>query len=75
VSWAWPCLQVFDDRGRLVRTLVDGPAPAEEAVAVWNGRDDHGRAVRPGVFSCRLRIGNDYHRTLKTTMLLAGAAP
>jgi hypothetical protein len=48
-------LQVFDARGRLVRTLVDGPQTAGEHVAVWNGRDDRGRTVASGVYTSVLQ--------------------
>lgn len=44
-------LRVFDATGRLVRVLVRGEQmPAGNREAVWNGRDDAGRAVSAGVY-------------------------
>jgi flagellar hook assembly protein FlgD len=47
-------LAVYDARGALVRGLVDDTREAGRFVAVWPGRDDGGRAVRPGVYYVRL---------------------
>jgi flagellar hook assembly protein FlgD len=40
--------------GALVRTLVDGALPAGPRAAVWDGRDDSGRAAPAGVYVFRL---------------------
>jgi len=63
VSWALPRagavrLDVFDARGRLVRTLLAGQAPAGAGSLVWNGDDDGGRAVPSGVYHLRLSTGD-----------------
>jgi hypothetical protein len=51
-------LEVFDMRGRLVRTLRDGvKETAGNRNAIWKGRDDRGRHVSGGVYMCRLRAG------------------
>ncbi len=42
-------LRIYDARGRLVRTLLDG-APVPSGRARWDGRDDDGHAVAPGVY-------------------------
>ncbi|MCB1182189.1 hypothetical protein KDM41_02070 [bacterium] len=48
-------LRVYDLQGRLVRTLVDDVAAAAGPFeAVWDGRDDRGRAAAAGVYLCRL---------------------
>lgn len=47
-------LRVFDVRGRLVRTLVNGDAAAGEGMVVWQGRDDRGHQLADGVYFCRL---------------------
>jgi hypothetical protein len=50
-------IDVFDIRGRLVRSLVrETKAPGAHEVT-WNGRDDGGNAVSSGVYLYRLRIG------------------
>lgn len=43
-------LRLFDVRGALVRTLKDGPDDAGGHVVDWDGRDDAGRLVAPGVY-------------------------
>jgi len=50
-------LVVFDVEGRLVRTLVDGTLPEGRRTVPWNGLDDGGRSVSPGVYFSRLRFG------------------
>lgn len=47
-------LEVFDARGRLVRTLVDGQLDADQHVVTWHGRDEGGRQVASGVYLYRL---------------------
>jgi len=47
-------LQVFDARGRRVRTLVDETLPEGRHHADWDGRDDRGRVVATGVYHARL---------------------
>ncbi len=48
-------LDVYDARGRLVRTLVDGPRPAGPQAVTWDGRDAAGRDAASGVYFYRLR--------------------
>jgi hypothetical protein len=45
---------LYDARGRLVRTLFDGPAPAGTSTVDWDGLDDAGRAVSSGVYTYAL---------------------
>ncbi len=47
-------LQVFDRSGRHVRTLENRSLAAGAHWAVWNGKDDQGRAVASGVYFLRL---------------------
>ena len=47
-------LDIFDTQGRLVRRLVRGELPAGAHIAIWDGADDSGTRVPPGVYSCRL---------------------
>lgn len=47
-------LQVFDAKGRLVRTLVDGLVADGMHEVVWDGRDDDGRDVPSGVYFSRV---------------------
>lgn len=50
-------IRIHDVRGRLVRSLVNGPVEAGTHTAIWNGRDDRGRAVASGVYVLRLEAG------------------
>jgi hypothetical protein len=48
-------LQIFDVRGRLVRTLVNGPRTAGRLVVPWDGTDNRNQLVASGVYFYRLR--------------------
>ena len=50
-------LHVYDMLGRRVKTLVAEWKPAGGYVAVWDGKDDHGRAVATGSYVYRLTAG------------------
>jgi hypothetical protein len=47
-------LRIYSVDGRLVRTLIDGHLPAGPYTAIWDGRDESGRAVASGVYFCSL---------------------
>jgi FlgD Ig-like domain len=47
-------LEVLDLQGRRIRTLVDGPAAAGPHASYWDGRDEHGRPARAGIYLVRL---------------------
>jgi hypothetical protein len=47
-------LRVYDARGTIVRTLVDGVENAGSRRATWDGRDESGAAVASGVYFCRI---------------------
>ena len=47
-------LVISDALGRSVRRLEPGP----DGCAVWDGRDDAGRPVSPGIYLCRLDSGD-----------------
>ena len=52
-------LRLFDVRGRLVRTLHDGPLPAGRHGYDWDGRDDGGRPLPSGPYFYRLEAGGE----------------
>jgi len=53
-------LAIYDPRGRLVRTLVDGERLAAGShTAAWDGRDGKGRAVASGVYCYRLQFAGN----------------
>ncbi|MBK8167408.1 MAG: M6 family metalloprotease domain-containing protein [bacterium] len=47
-------LAIYSLDGRRVVTLAVGDLPAGRHAAVWDGRDDRGRAVASGSYACRL---------------------
>ena len=51
-------LTLYDVSGRLVRTLVRSDVPAGEQQVAWDGQDDAGRLLAPGLYFYRLRAGN-----------------
>jgi mannan endo-1,4-beta-mannosidase len=51
-------LTLFDVAGRLVRMLVDDVRPAGCHHAFWDGHAGDGTKVAPGIFFCRLRVGD-----------------
>jgi flagellar hook assembly protein FlgD len=51
-------LRVYDQRGRLVRALVDGVEQAGEKTVVWDGRSADGAKVSSGVYLYQLKAGD-----------------
>jgi len=48
-------VRFYNVRGKLVRTLHDGPAPAGSGSLQWNGTGDSGRKVATGLYFCEVR--------------------
>lgn len=52
-------VDIFDARGRLVSTLLDGELDAGQYARTWDGRTDDGRTVGSGVYFARvLTVGS-----------------
>jgi len=51
-------LQVYDIRGRLIRTLIDGPRGPGSYQVAWDGRDEKSRRVASGVYLYTIRAGD-----------------
>jgi len=51
-------LKVYDNTGRLVRTLVDAQQPAGEKSVLWDNKDLNKRAVANGVYFLKLEAEN-----------------
>ncbi len=49
--------EIFNVRGQKVRTLVDEARPAGEASIAWDGSDDTGARVAPGMYFYRGEVG------------------
>ncbi len=60
-------LAVYNVLGQKIKTLVSGNFPGGEHAAIWNGRDERGRALSSGVYFYRLRSEN---RVLTRRMVL-----
>ncbi len=56
-------IQIFDLTGKLVKTVYDGQSKAFAYISsnsfTWDGRDDSGKTVRPGVYLLRVAIEAD----------------
>ena len=52
-------LRIYDSGGRSVRVLLNAPLSAGRYAASWDGRDDAGRRVAPGVYFYELRWGSE----------------
>jgi alpha-tubulin suppressor-like RCC1 family protein len=61
-------LQIFDLRGRLVRSLVDHPLGVGRHKAQWNGTDDRGSGVASGVYFCQMEAGS-FRETRRMTLV------
>jgi flagellar hook assembly protein FlgD len=48
-------IEILDDRGNCVRTLVDDLHNPGQYSFWWRGTDDQGRALESGTYFCRLR--------------------
>jgi hypothetical protein len=63
VSW-----RIYDARGTLVRTIVDGTLPAGTYTRTWDGRDDQARGVASGTYYMVVE-GRGYRGRQKLTLL------
>ncbi len=61
-------LQVFDLRGRLVRTLSEGPREPGHHLVFWDGSDQQGHPLASGIYFYRLRAG-DFAQTRKMVLM------
>jgi flagellar hook assembly protein FlgD len=51
-------LRVHDSAGRLVRSLLSGTIAAGPHRIAWDGRNDHGDRVAPGIYFTQLIAGS-----------------
>ena len=61
-------LKVYDVSGKVIRTLVEGEYGSGLYSVYWDGRNDTGRRVGPGIYFTRLTAGN-YVMTRKMLFL------
>ncbi|GAB1367365.1 hypothetical protein MASR1M36_22370 [Candidatus Cloacimonadaceae bacterium] len=61
-------LEIYNLKGQLVKTLVNGYLSAGDNRLEWNGTDNQGNAVSSGLFFYRLEM-NGYKKTQKMLMM------
>jgi flagellar hook assembly protein FlgD len=61
-------LRIYDVKGRLVRTLIDGPLDATVHTATWDGLDRSGRRAATGVYFYEV-VSGDFRSTRKMSLL------
>jgi hypothetical protein len=52
-------VRIFSLDGRLVKTLVEGPATAGTHEVLWDGRDNGGNSVRSGMYFVKTTSGGE----------------
>ena len=57
-------MQIYNMRGELVRTLVDGQREAGNLSESWDGTSDSGALVPTGIYICRIQNGTS-HKSIK----------
>jgi hypothetical protein len=62
-------LEVFNQLGQLVRTLVTGPQSPGRYTVLWDATDDQGAAVSSGIYIYQLRAENRSVGTRKMLLL------
>jgi hypothetical protein len=59
---------VYDVRGKLVKTVLDGNLPSGDHSIIWNGTDEAGHVVANGVYFCRVKVGT-VDKTVKMVLM------
>jgi hypothetical protein len=62
-------VDLFDISGRRIRRLEAGTFPAGERTVTWDGRDDSGSRVPPGIYLYRLSVNG---RSLSKKLIVSG---
>ncbi len=68
-------VRVHDLLGRPVRTLVEGQRFASDGAFVWDGRDDHGDAVAPGLYVIRAEALPEDDASIRASSVPMAVAP
>jgi flagellar hook assembly protein FlgD len=52
-------IAIYDELGRLIRTLANEQKPASEFNAIWDGKNEQGKPVSSGMYFYILKIGKN----------------
>ncbi len=63
----YSCLDILDEAGRTVRTLVSGTMSAGSHMVTWNRTGKDGKRLPAGVYFCRLKA-EDFTETVKVVI-------
>jgi hypothetical protein len=63
-------VRIYDLVGRLVRVVEDGNLPAGRYQGTWNGDDERGRPVAPGIYFAMLAVDGEVRKPLQKLALL-----
>jgi hypothetical protein len=64
-------IAVYDIRGRIIKSLLDGVQPAGSHEIGWDGKNRSGNAVPTGIYFYKMRVsGNDREYTATRKMVL-----
>jgi hypothetical protein len=66
-------LRIFDVRGRCIRVLADGISFGSEGTISWDGKDEHNKIARLGIYIIHLQALNETFAgsvEVKTTVIL-----
>jgi photosystem II stability/assembly factor-like uncharacterized protein len=61
-------LNIYDMRGRLIRTLLDGLCEPGKNQVYWDGKDNANAEVESGIYFCRITVG-EFKATRKLLLL------
>lgn len=50
-------IKVYNIQGKLINTLLKEGKISEDNQVIWNGKDQHGQAVSPGIYLIRFQAG------------------
>ena len=62
-------LKIYNISGQEIRTLVNENQPAGKHSVVWDGTDNAGNAIGPGVYFYQLKTGNKFSKTKRMLLL------
>ncbi len=61
-------LKIYNIKGQLVKTLVNGPTAGGDHTVVWNGKNDNDNSVSSGIYFYSLKSGS--HTETKKMMMV-----